>query len=247
VNAIGSWLAEKKRKLHFTLIDPDKQTPQQAAKIARDCASYGTDAIMLGGSTAGREHVDATAAAIREAVSLPVILFPGSSRGITKHADYIFFMSLLNSKRRKLLVEEQVEGSLFIKKSGIKPIGMGYLVVSTSKTPTTVEKIADLDAIKEGESEKLLKYALAAEYFGMSCVYLEAGSGAEKPVPDEMIRRVRENLSIPIIVGGGIRDAKTAVAKISAGADVIVTGTLAEKDTSKVKEIIEAVKGYKLL
>lgn len=242
MNVIGNWLAEKKRKLHFTLIDPDKQPPAQAAKIAKDCASYGTDAIMIGGSTAGRTHVDETAAAIKEAVDLPIILFPGSSGGITKHANYIFFMSLLNSKRRKLLIEEQVSGALAVKQSGIKPIGMGYLVVSTSKTPTTVEKIADLDTIKEGENEKLLKYALTAEYYGMQCVYLEAGSGAEKPVPDEMIKCVRENLSIPIIVGGGIRDAKTAAAKLASGADVIVTGTLAEKDTSKVKEIIKAVK-----
>lgn len=242
MNVIGEWLAEKRRKLHFTLIDPDKQPPEAAAKIARDCESYGTDAIMLGGSTAGREHVDATAAAIREAVSLPVILFPGSSGGITKYADYIFFMSLLNSKRRKLLVEEQVAGSSYVKKSGITPISMGYLVVSTSKNPTTVEKLADLDTIKEDDDEKLVKYALAAEYFGMSCVYLEAGSGAEKAVPDEMIHSVRQNLSIPIIVGGGIRDAETAASKLLAGADAVVTGTLAEKDTSKVKSIIDAVK-----
>lgn len=244
MNVLSNWLTEKKRKLHFTLIDPDKQPPAEAAKIARECMSYGTDAIMLGGSTAGREHVNETAAAIKAAVSLPVILFPGSSGGITKYADYIFFMSLLNSKRRKLLVEEQVEGSMLIKASGIKPISMGYIVVSTSQKPTTVERIADLDVIHENDIEKLLKYALAAEYLGMSCVYLEAGSGAEKPVPDEMIRCVRENLAIPIIVGGGIRDAKTASAKLASGADAIVTGTLAEKDTLKVKEIIEAVKAH---
>jgi phosphoglycerol geranylgeranyltransferase len=244
VNVISEWLTEKRRKLHFTLIDPDKQPPAEAAKIARDCTSYGTDAIMLGGSTAGRDHVNETAAAINAAVNLPMILFPGSSGGITKYADYIFFMSLLNSKRRKLLVEEQVEGAMMIKASGIKPISMGYIVVSTSQKPTTVEKIADLDVISENDTEKLLKYALAAEYLGMSCVYLEAGSGAEKPVPDEMIRCVRENLTIPIIVGGGIRDAKTAAAKLASGADAIVTGTLAEKDTLKVKEIIEAVKAY---
>lgn len=242
MNTIGSWLSEKKRKLHFTLIDPDKQSPNEAAEKAELFASYGTDAIMLGGSTVSKQNVEYTAEAIKQLVDLPLILFPNSSDAITKHADYIFFMCLMNSKNRRLLIEEQAKGAPIIKEFGIKPISLGYIIVSTSQKPTTVEKIADLDTIREGDKRKLLEYALAAEYYGMSCVYLEAGSGAEKPVPDEMIKVVRENLSIPIIVGGGIRDAETARKKIEAGADVIVTGTIAEKNTQKVREIIAAIR-----
>lgn len=246
MNVVSGWLQEKKHKLHFTLIDPDKQSPAEAARIARECASYGTDAIMMGGSTVNRENVEQTGIAVKDAVDLPLIIFPNSSNAITEFADYIFFMCLLNSMKRKLLIEEQASGALTVKKLGLQPIPMGYVVVSTSKKPTTVERVAELDTIRENDIEKLLKYALTAQYYGMHCVYLEAGSGAEKPVPNEMIMAVHQNLDIPVIVGGGIRDGKTAVEKISHGADVIVTGTAAEKNTLKVKEIIEAIKGYEI-
>ncbi|MBN2014314.1 MAG: geranylgeranylglyceryl/heptaprenylglyceryl phosphate synthase [Candidatus Altiarchaeota archaeon] len=246
MNVLREWLGEKKKKLHFTLIDPDKQAPEKAAKMAATCSSYGTDAIMVGGSTVSRKNVEETVVAIKDAVNLPIILFPNSSNAVTESADYIFFMCLLNSKKRRFLVEEQLAGALAVKEYGIHPISMGYIVVSTSKKPTTVESIADLDIIQEGDIQKLLKYALTAEYYGMQCVYLEAGSGAEKPVPNEMIMAVHSNLSIPLIVGGGIRDGKTALDKVEHGADVIVTGTIAEENQTKVKEIIEAVKEYDL-
>ena len=119
-------------------------------------------------------------------------------------------MSLLNSKSRKYLVEEQLKGALVVKKFGITAIPMGYIVISTSKKPTTVETVGQVDRIWENEIDKTVSYALMAQYFGMHCIYLEAGSGAEKPVPDGMIKAIREQLDIPIIVGGGIRDAKTA-------------------------------------
>lgn len=246
MNVIREWLREKNEKLHFTLIDPDKQAPEKAAKMAAVGSSYGTDAIMVGGSTVSRKNVEETVIAIKDAVSLPIILFPNSSNAVTEFADYIFFMCLLNSKKRRFLVEEQMEGALAVKEYGLHPISMGYIVVSTSQKPTTVERITDLDAIIEGDIQKLLKYALTAEYYGMQCVYLEAGSGAEKPVSSEMIMAAHSNLNIPVIVGGGIRDGKTALDKVKHGADVIVTGTIAEKNQNKTKEIIKAVKEYRI-
>jgi phosphoglycerol geranylgeranyltransferase len=153
-------------------------------------------------------------------------------------------MCLLNSRRRELLVGEQIVGAPLVRDLGLHPIGMGYIVVSTGRRKTTVEKLADLDVIRGEDIEKLLSYALTAQYYGMHCVYLEAGSGAEKPVSNEMVMAVHEALDIPLIVGGGIRDGKTARDKIDHGADVIVTGTIAEEKLNRIKEIIEAVKGY---
>ncbi len=244
MDTIAKWLHEKGEKLHFTLIDPDKQKPKEAAKMASDCSSYGTDAIMVGGSTVNRINVGETSAAIKDSVDVPIILFPNSVNAITTFVDYIFFMSLLNSKKRRLLIEEQLAGVMAVKESGICPIGMGYIVVSTSTKPTTVERVTELDVIREDDIDKLVRYALTAEYYGMHCVYLEAGSGAEKPVSNEMISAVRDALTIPIIVGGGIRDGKTALDKVEHGADVIVTGTIAEEKTHKIKEIIDAVNGF---
>jgi len=150
-------------------------------------------------------------------------------------------MSLLNSKKSKYIIGEQVRGARRVEMYDIEPISMGYIVVSTGKEKTTVEKVADLYRIESGDIDKVIDYALAAKYMGMECVYLEAGSGASKPVSEEMVGRVRRRIDIPLIVGGGIRDGQTAKALADAGADVIVTGTAAEKNLKKVKEIIGGI------
>ena len=118
---------------------------------------------------------------------------------------------------------------------------MGYMVISTSKKPTTVETKIKLDIIKDEDIEKAVDYAIYAECMGMQCVYLDAGSNPEKPVPDEMIKAVRNAIEIPIIVGGGIKNAEEAKRKIEAGANVIVTGSIIEEDIETLKEIIKAV------
>ncbi|ODS35953.1 MAG: hypothetical protein A7316_05270 [Candidatus Altiarchaeales archaeon WOR_SM1_86-2] len=232
-------------KAHFTLIDPENQSPGEARSRVKLCKSYGTDAIMIGGSTTkNRQVVDDTIKEIKKEVDLPVILFPNSAESVSRYADYIFFMSLMNSRDYRYLIGEQIKGFRLVKRWGIKPIPMGYIVVSTSKNPTTVERVVELERIGCDDVEKAAAYAaFAQDIWGMSCVYLEAGSGAEKPVPDEMISAVRDSTDIPIIVGGGITDASTAKEKVNAGADVIVNGTLSEDDCKKIKDIIAGVKG----
>lgn len=240
-NVIAKWV-ESKGTLHFTLIDPEKQKPTEALKLASFAQKCGSDAIMVGGSTVWGAVVDETVESLKEVLSIPVILFPSGAGGVCRHADYIFFMSLLNSRDSRFLVGEQVKAAPFLSKIGVKPIPMGYIVVSTSRKPTAVEVVGKVDRIGEKDAEKAVAYALTAQYFGMHCVYLEAGSGADKSVPDKLIREVKDELNIPLIVGGGIRDPKTARAKVKAGADVIVTGTIAEKDPEKLGDIIKAVK-----
>jgi len=233
----------KKGKKHFSLIDPDKQEPEEAGKIAAICEKYGSDAIMVGGSTIkNREIVHETIKEIKKAASLPVIIFPNSANIIAENADYILFMDLVNSLDFKYRKGEQLKGARIIKKYGIKPIATAYIVISTSSKPTTVERKANLDRIGEDDVEKLIDYVLYAEYIGFNVIYLEAGSNAEKPVPDEMIRAVKKEISIPIMVGGGIKDGKAARIKIEAGASVIVTGSLIEENVSRLKEIIDAIK-----
>ena len=126
----------------------------------------------------------------------------------------------------------------------IKPIPTGYLIISTSKNPTTVETKTKLDIIREDDVEKAVEYAMYAECIGLKCLYLEAGSNAEKPVPDEMIRAIKNKVSLPLIVGGGIKTPEMARKKIEAGADVIVNGSLVEENIEKLKEIIDVVKNW---
>ena len=230
----------KREKLHFSLFDPEKLTPEKASDLAKKVTEFGSDAIMIGGSTA--QNVDAVTKAIKESTNLPIILFPNSANGLSKYADAVFFMSLLNSSKREFLVGEQVKGAPIIYEHKIEPIPMGYVVINTGE-PTAVEKVAQIQRLTKDD---VVSYALAAEYFGMNFVYLEAGSGATRSVSEDIIQAVKEKLKIPLIVGGGINGPITAMKKLDAGADIIVTGTVIERAYGKVAEIIDAVKKYKV-
>ena len=236
-------LLQKYKKLHFSLIDPDKQTPEEAGKRAELCAKYGTNAIMIGGTTVkDRKIVYDTIKSIKEHVKIPTILFPNSADAVSENADYIFFMKLLNSKEDKYQINEQVRGAPLVKKWKITPIPMGYIVISTSKKPTTIEKNVKLHRIQIDDIKKAVEYSIYAEMTGMNCIYLEAGSDAEQPIPNEMLKAIRSEIEIPIIVGGGIKNARTAKEKVDAGADIIVNGTATEENIRVIEDIIRTIR-----
>ncbi len=228
---------------HLTLLDPDKQAPEDAGKIARSAKLGGTDGIMVGGSLGvSQENLDGTVESIKENVDLPVILFPGGVTGISKSADAIFFMSLLNSRNPKFITGAQAQGAPIIKSIGIEPVSMGYIVVEPGGA---VGKVGEADLIPRNKPEVAAGYALAAQYLGMRLVYLEAGSGADKHVPIGMISAVKETIDIPLLVGGGIRSGDDAKAVKDAGADIIVTGTIVEQTEDvegKIREFVSALK-----
>ena len=231
-------------KVHLTLIDPASQTPERAAEMALAAVEGGTDAIMIGGSTgASGTLLDETVIKIKERVDVPIILFPGNSAGLSRYADAVFFMSLLNSRDIGYVVTNQVLGAPLVYRSQVEPISMAYLVVEPGGT---VGWVGDAKLIPRKKPELAVAYALAGKYLGMHYTYLEAGSGADTPVNPEMISAVKHVLGEnKLIVGGGIRDAKTAKLCVSAGADMIVTGTIVEEVknvTAKVAELVSAIK-----
>ena len=216
----------KKGALHMTLIDPAKQEPKMAAKIGRTAFELGTDAIMVGGSTGvTQENLDATVLAIKKQVDIPVIYFPSGANAISPYVDAIYFMSMLNSRSIQLVVREQMLGAPIIRKLKVEPLSMGYIIVAPGMK---VGEVGDAECIPRDDAKTAVAYALAAQYMGMGAVYLEAGSGAPQPVPEDMIRAVREAIDIPLLVGGGIRDAETAARIKRAGASIVVTGTIVE-------------------
>ena len=224
--------------LHFSLIDPDKQSPIEAGELAVHADDAGSAAIMVGGSTLlSQKQVDDTVKAIKEQSRLPVILFPSAAKFLSKYADAVFFMSLLNSRNLGYVIREHVKGAPFVKHAGIEPLSMGYLIVEPGMT---VGKMGEVDLVKRDDIETAVGYALSAEYLGMDFFYLEAGSGAPHPVSDEMIAAVKQNISIPLCIGGGIRSVKTVKQKVMAGADIIVTGTALEQEEN-IKETIGAM------
>ena len=225
------------KTLHLTLIDPDKQSPEKAAEIARASYEGGTDGIMVGGSVGiSSLNLDATIEAMKKVVKLPVILFPGDITGISSKADAIFFMSLLNSRNTYYLIGAQMLGAPIVKRLGIEAIPMGYIVVEPG---CAVGFVADAKLIPRDNPKLACAYALAAQYLGMKLVYLEAGSGAKEHVPEEMIAQVKKSIDIPLIVGGGIKTGEDARRVAKAGADIIVTGTVIEKAENVRKKVEE--------
>lgn len=238
-------IVENEGAVHLTLIDPDSQPPALGGKIAAQAASGGTDAIMVGGSTgATGVTVEETVKAIKAACSLPVILFPGNAAGVSESADAIFFMSLLNSRDVNYITTNQAMGAPLVYKHGIEPISMAYIVIEPGGAAGWV---GDARLIPRNRPKLAVAYSLAAKYLGMHYIYLEAGSGADKPVPVEMVAAVKKAVGkgTKIIVGGGIRDGQTARERVKAGADMICTGTIVEQVDDvrgKIEELVKAIK-----
>jgi phosphoglycerol geranylgeranyltransferase len=245
VGHVERYLLEKiqaEDSIHITLVDPEKITPSQASSVAENSKSSGTSALMIGGSTfVSQAHLDSVVKAIKRAVKIPTILFPNNITGISRYADAIWFMSLLNSVDPYFLIGAQILGAPLVKKYGLEAISMGYIIVGEGGTAGIVGKAIPVPYNKPALAAA---HALAGQYLGMHFIYLEGGSGAKTPVPSEMIRTVRHVVDIPLIVGGGIRTKEQAVAAASAGADIIVTGNIIESTDAKqkVSEIIDGVK-----
>ncbi|MBN1358276.1 geranylgeranylglyceryl/heptaprenylglyceryl phosphate synthase [Candidatus Bathyarchaeota archaeon] len=245
---IEKYLLEKIKaegSIHITLVDPEKMTPSQASQVAENSKINGTSAMMIGGSTfVSQSHLDDVIKAIRRIVDLPIILFPNNITGISRYADAIWFMSLLNSVDPYFLIGAQILAAPLVKKYGLEPISMGYIIVGEGGTAGIVGKAIP---VPYNKPDLTAAHALAGQYLGMHFIYLEGGSGAKNPVPPEMIQMVKNVTDIPLIVGGGIRTKEQALAASSAGADIIVTGNIIETTAGKqkVSEIIDGVKGNK--
>lgn len=229
---------KEKGSIHITLLDPDKSSGHNCATIAKEAEKGGTTAIMVGGSTlASGNDLDYAVQKIKANVDIPVILFPNGPMGVSKYADAIWFMSLLNSSNTYYLVDAQAISAPLIKRYGLEAIPMGYIIAGEG---CVAGYIGQARLIDYKHPEIAVSYSLVAEIFGMRFVYLEAGSGAREPIPSTMIRAVKKNISTPLIVGGGIRSPESALNAKNAGADIIITGTLVEEE-DKINEKISAI------
>ena len=233
--------------IHLTLIDPEKSPGARAADVAQVAAEAGSHAVLLGGSTGiTRELMGQAARAIRGRVGLPTIIFPEGPGSLAPEADAILFMSLLNSRDLELVVRAHARAAPVVRRMGLEAIPMGYLVIAPGMR---VGEVGQVDPVPRDAPDLAAGYALAAEMLGMRLVYLEAGSGAPSPVPAPIVRAAREALSVPLVVGGGIRTASDARPLLEAGANVLVTGTVAEEDGSSeryrsvVREVVHARHG----
>ncbi len=235
-------VGDEKGAVFCLLLDPDRVERNRLISVAEAAASFGVDAVLAGSSFVTSHTFDSRMADIKSSTDLPVIIFPGGSGQVSRHADAILFMSLISGRNPTYLIEEQVKGAPLIKAYGLEPIPTGYMLIE-SGTMTSVQYVSGTMPIPRDKYDIAMAHALAAGYMGMKTVYLEAGSGCARPVPERMIRAVAEYGQLPVIVGGGIRRPEEASSRVEAGASFIVIGTRLEyeNDFTYISEMADAV------
>jgi len=216
---------------YLILLDPDKLSVTKIAPFIRQCEKSGVDGFLIGGSLMLSGDLDSFIENVKVETSLPLIIFPGSINQISSFADAILFLSVISGRNSEHLIGKHVTASPLIKRANIEPISTGYILVESGVTTTAVYMSGSLP-VPRNKPEIAAATALAGEYLGMKLIYLEAGSGAQNSVPDEMVKAVSEECSVPIIVGGGIRTPQAARQKVENGASIIVTGNFFEDENN---------------
>lgn len=221
------------------LIDPGKYGVNCLVNLLQIMQQKPPHYILVGGSTTS-SSMDETINLIRQYLDVPVILFPGNASQFTPKADALMYLSLISGRNPDYLIGQHVLSSISIKKSGLKVIPVGYMLIESGRM-TSVEYISNTKPIPSNKSEIAVCTAVAGELLGMQSIYLEAGSGADHPVPAEMIAAVKKNISIPLIVGGGIRTVEALKNAYASGADVVVVGNILEEKPELYHELFETL------
>lgn len=215
------------KKSLSVLIDPDKVEVEHISKILNRLPTQ-VDYIFVGGSCVENHKTDEVVKALKALSQLPIILFPGNVNQISAHADAILFLSLMSGDNPEYLVRQQVKSVRYLQYTSLEIIPTAYILIDGGKT-TAVEEVSQTKAISQHEVQNIVYTAVAGMYSGKQLIYLEAGSGAKFPVKTEIIKAVKEQISIPLIVGGGIKTDKQQQMAYDAGADMVVMGTVFEQ------------------
>ncbi len=228
------------KKKFAVLIDPDKYSGQEVVEIARASEKNHVDFLFVGGSLLMRDHLERTILKIKEYCSLPVIIFPGSNMQVNRHADAILLLSLISGRNPELLIGQHVVAAPYIKESGLEVIPTGYILVD-SGAQTTASYISNTWPVPYHKKDIAMCTAMAGEMLGLRMIYLDGGSGAQKFVSPEMVKGVKQSIDIPLVVGGGIRNATAAKQICEAGADLVVVGNAIEENLDQLARISEAI------
>jgi putative glycerol-1-phosphate prenyltransferase len=216
-------------KLLCILIDPEKFENDKAEAFLKRMPKN-VNYLLVGGSTATAQQTGETVKALKRHSDLPVILFPGSHEQITEEADGILFLSLLSGRNPEYLIGQQIKSVPRLRFSNLEVLPTAYILVDGGKE-SAVQRVSETIPIAQCELKLISETALAGEFSGKKLVYLEAGSGAKKAVDSSIISEVKSAVSIPVMVGGGIRSAKQLQQAYDAGADIVVIGNAFEDNT----------------
>ncbi len=228
------------KKSFAVLIDPDKVNEGSMEQLIKLAVDAKIDYFLVGGSLVVSDYIDECVQYIKHNCDIPTILFPGSPSQISKHADALLYLSLISGRNADLLIGQHVVSAAVIKQSGLEIMPTGYMVIDGG-APTTVSYISNAAPIPADKNEIAVCTAMAGEMLGMKLIYMDAGSGARRPIAETMIAKVAAAIEVPLIVGGGILDPEKAYLNCKAGADVIVIGNAIEKDSSLIAEMAAAI------
>ena len=231
---------ESGRKQFVVLVDPDKSSLEEVKELAFSAQSCAVDFFLVGSSILTNGSMERCITGIKEFCNIPVLLFPGNTLQVNKHADGILYLSLISGRNPDMLIGNHVISAPHIKASNLEVIPTGYMLVESGRI-TTVSYMSNTIPIPREKNEIAACTAMAGEMLGLKLLYLEAGSGAQETVPDSMIRSVKNSVKVPLIVGGGIRSVEQAVACCQAGADIVVVGNALETDPKLMNSLSCAV------
>lgn len=228
------------KKAFAVLIDPDKMDDSLLLQTIEIALKANVDYFFVGGSLVVTDTLDHIVTLIKKHCSIPVILFPGSPDQITPKADALLYLSLISGRNPELLIGQHVVSAPFVKQSGLEIIPVGYMLIDGG-TPTTVSYISNTNPIPANKNDIAACTAMAGEMLGLRLIYMDAGSGAQRAIPTEMIHQVAKYIQIPLVIGGGITTPEKALENCIAGADIIVVGNAVEKDPNLIKSIATAI------
>jgi phosphoglycerol geranylgeranyltransferase len=231
---------KKGQKSFAVLIDPDRVDQTSIDQLTGLSVSASVDYFFVGGSLVVSNYLDECIQQIKASCNIPVILFPGAPSQLSKYADALLYLSLISGRNPELLIGQHVVSAPFVKRSGLEIIPTGYMVIDGG-TPTSVSYISNAAPIPADKNDIAVCTAMAGEMLGMKMIYMDAGSGAKYPITETMIKKVSENIDVPLIVGGGIIHPEKAYLNCKAGADIIVVGNAIEKDASLIKDMSSAI------
>jgi phosphoglycerol geranylgeranyltransferase len=233
------------KKSLAVLLDPDKVELNSFETFLYACAENRVDYFLVGGSLITKNIMGEMIAVIRQKTNIPVIIFPGNSLHIEPTADAILLLSLISGRNPDYLIGQHVIAAPLLKQSGLEILSTGYMLIDSGRQ-TTVSYISNTTPIPHDKADIAVCTAMAGEMLGQKLIYLDGGSGAMYPVSPKMIQKVSKNVSLPLIVGGGINSPEKATAALEAGADIIVIGNAFEKNPALLSEIAEAVQTFNL-
>jgi phosphoglycerol geranylgeranyltransferase len=229
-----------RRKSFALLIDPDKVDPVKTAAIIELAVKARVDYLFVGGSLVVSDHLDQVVQQIKAHCKIPIILFPGTPSQVSPYADALLYLSLISGRNPELLIGQHVVSAPAVRKSGLEIISTGYMVIDGG-APTTVSYISNALPVPADKNEIALCTAMAGEMLGMKLIYMDAGSGARRPISTDMIELVSAHTDIPLLIGGGIQNPEKVYLNARAGADLIVVGNAIEKDASLLAEMVGAL------